>query len=69
MSGQAAGSAGWNKVYTDPTVCHSICKLEGGGKEKINTHLPHLSPLQKVLRGTRGLQSLIYMALYCLPGF
>lgn len=45
MSGQAAGSAGWNKVYTGPTASHSICMLEGGGKEKVNIHIAPSVPL------------------------
>jgi len=45
MSGQAVGSAGWNKVYTGPTVSHSICMLEGGGKEKVNIHIAPFVPL------------------------
>lgn len=59
MSGQAAGSADWNKVYTGPTAPHSICMLEGGGKEKVNTHTALAAPLQRACQGTMGLPTLI----------
>jgi len=44
MSGQAAGSAGWNKVYTGPTVSHSICMLEGGKKKTTKHVKTHTAP-------------------------
>lgn len=64
MSGQAAGSADWNKVYTGPTAPHSICMLEGGGKEEVNTHTALAVPLPR----HQGAAS-SHLSGYCLADF
>lgn len=63
MSGQAAGSDDWNKVYIGPRAPHSICMLEGGGKWKVNTHTALAVPLQRACQDTRGLPALIKVAI------